>query len=213
MGKVVKVVGLCGSPHPEGNTAQLIKKVLEGAQSAGAETVFISLGSKRISFCRACYMCVGRGQCIIEDDLGEIRKMLLECEGAVIGSPTYEREITGQMKTFFDRIWLDFHNESFLGRYAVCVNTHYLSGGHSTRTLINLSIALGYAVVGSVESRLAEFGRVSNDSKAQQKAFRMGIKLVENIQQQRRYFSQEIIRRLFIRPFFKKIERRLQKIP
>jgi len=44
----IKVIGLCGSPHQNGNTAKLIRKVLEGAESMGAETEFIPLGNKKI---------------------------------------------------------------------------------------------------------------------------------------------------------------------
>ena len=40
----IKVIGLCGSPHQNGNTAKLIRKVLEGAQSMNVETEFILLG-------------------------------------------------------------------------------------------------------------------------------------------------------------------------
>ncbi|MCD6237473.1 MAG: flavodoxin family protein, partial [Thermoplasmata archaeon] len=44
----MKIVGICGSPHPDGNTGKLIKMVLKGAESAGAETEFISLANKKI---------------------------------------------------------------------------------------------------------------------------------------------------------------------
>jgi len=110
----IKIIGLSGSPHPNGNTAKLIKKVLESAESVGAETKFISLGNRKISFCVACYDCVKHGHCVIKDDFNEIRAIMLECDGIVIGSPTYEREITGQMKTFFDRMWFTFIEKVFL---------------------------------------------------------------------------------------------------
>jgi len=47
MSNTIKIIGLCGSPHQNGNTAKLIRKVLEGARSMGAETEFISLGNKK----------------------------------------------------------------------------------------------------------------------------------------------------------------------
>ena len=203
----IKIIGLSGSPHPNGNTAKLIKKVLEGAESVGAETKFISLGNRKISFCVACYDCVKHGHCVIKDDFNEIRAIMLECDGIVIGSPTYEREITGQMKTFFDRMWFDIHRESFLGKYAVCVNTHNLMAGHSVRTLKELTLALGYSIVGCVvSSSLAKFdGKVERDLVLGKKAFRMGIKLVEAIKYKKKYFYQEMIRKFFIRPILRKI--------
>lgn len=214
-GRRIKIVGICGSPNPNGNTAKLIKKVLEGAQSAGAETEFISLGNKKLSFCISCYQCVKRGHCVINDDLDEIRKMMIESDGAVIGSPTYEREVTGQMKTFFDRMWFDIHRETFLGKYSVYVNTHnFMIGiGHSTRTLKELSLALGYSVVGSVISEnLAKFnGKIEGDLRSQKRAFKMGVKLVDAIQHREKYLSQEMMRRFIIRPLFRKIDKLLSE--
>ncbi|KAA0008490.1 MAG: flavodoxin family protein [Thermoplasmata archaeon] len=210
----IKIVGICGSPHPDGNTAKLIKMVLKGAESAGAETEFISLADKKIYFCYGCYECISKGQCILNDDLNKIRDTMIRCDGLVIGSPTYDREITGQMKTFFDRLWFDIHRETFLGKYAVYVNTHNLTVGHSAGTLRNLSVALGYYVIGSVKSsNLAKFdGKIDGDLNSQRKAFKMGIKLVQNIKQQKKYILQELMRRVFIRPIFKKVEDILSKM-
>ena len=105
MSDAIKIIGLCGSPHQNGNTAKLIRKVLEGAQSMGAKTEFISLENKKILFCKACYKCLEEGTCILKDDLNEAREKMIESDGLVIGSPTYNREITGHLKTFYDRLW------------------------------------------------------------------------------------------------------------
>lgn len=209
MKKTIKMVGICGSPLANGNTAKLIKKVLEGAESFGAETEFISLGNKKLSFCRACYMCLKKGQCIINDDLNEIRSIMIECDGAVIGSPTDSKEITGQMKTFFDRMWFDIHRETFLGKYCVYVNTHMAIVGHSAKSLRDLCLALGYSVVGGVVSNnLAKFsGNINKDTTSMEKAFEMGVKLVDAIQRQKKYILQETIRKFFIRPVFRKVDR------
>ena len=213
MNKPIKIVGICGSPLADGNTAKLIKKVLEGTESLGAETEFISLGSKKLSFCGSCYMCLKEGHCIINDSLNDIRDIMMECDGLVIGSPTYDREITGQMKTFFDRMWFDIHRETFLGKHAVCINTHNLMIGHSVRTLKELSLGLGYSVVGYVaSSNLAKFnGRIEGDLKSQEKAFQMGVELVKAIQHRKKYLLQEIIRNFFVRPLFRKIDKFLSE--
>jgi len=38
-----------------------------------------------------------------------VREKMIESDGLVVGSPTYNREITGQLKTFYDRLWHDIH--------------------------------------------------------------------------------------------------------
>ena len=40
-----------------------------------------------------------------------------------------------------------------------------------------------------------------------EKAFEMGVKLVDAIQRQKKYILQETIRKFFIRPVFRKVDR------
>lgn len=127
----IKILGICGSPKRKGNTSKLINKVLEGAQKSGASTEFVSLSDKELNFCKACMSCLEEGKCIIDDDLEEIRNKLLEAQGLILGSPTYNREVTAQLKTLFDRIWYDIHNQSYLGKYSVWVNTYVVTKGYS----------------------------------------------------------------------------------
>jgi multimeric flavodoxin WrbA len=85
--KNIKIIGICGSPCLNGNTAKLIKKILDGGSYAGADVEFISLGKKKVSFCISCGECIKRGQCILDDDFNEIRDKMRESHGIVIGSP------------------------------------------------------------------------------------------------------------------------------
>jgi len=107
-----KIIGICGSPHSNGNTAKLIKKSLDGYKRAGAEIEFISLGNKKILFCK-CYECIKKGECVLDDDLNGIRKKMINANGIVIGSPTYGREITGQLKTFLIGSFTTFLSKHF----------------------------------------------------------------------------------------------------
>ena len=207
MSDAIKIIGLCGSPRPNGNTAKLIRKVLEGAQSMGAETEFISLGNKKILFCTACYKCLKEGTCILKDDLNEVREKMIKSDGLVIGSPTYNREITGQLKTFYDRLWYDIHNQTFVGKYAVCINTHIFTSGCSQKTLRDLTMALGYYIVEMIDAKLLRFANeIEGDSKMMKKAFDAGVKLVKDIKTERRFLKQDLIRKLFIKPVFRKID-------
>ncbi len=61
------------------------------------------------------------GTCVLKDNLNEVREKMIKFDGLVIGSPTYNREITGQLKTFYDRLWYDIHNQTFAGKYAICI--------------------------------------------------------------------------------------------
>jgi len=210
----IKIIGICGSPHINGNTAKLIKKVLEGAKSAGAETEFISLGNKKILFCKGCFDCLKKGECILNDDSNEIRRMMMESDGLIIGSPTYNRDVTGQMKTFFDRLWYDIHRQTFLGKYAICANTYVFTPGCGQRTLKDLTMALGYNITGEVYAKLWKFNNeIEKDSKTMKKSFDTGRRLVKDIKSQKKYLKQDLIRKFFMKPVFKKIDKLMIDCP
>ncbi len=213
MGKSVKIIGICGSPLKNGNTAKVIRKVLEGCEAKGAKTEFISFVGKKLSFCISCYECIKKGYCIINDDLIWIRNKMIESHGIVIGSPTYNREVTGQMKTFFDRLFYDIHQETFLGKYAICINTYLFTPGCSMKTLRDLTMALGFNVVNTINVKLWEFkNEVENNKELLDRAFKTGITLVENINKRKRFLKQDFIRKYFIRPTFRKIDKLIEEI-
>ena len=212
MSDAIKIIGLCGSPHQNGNTAKLIRKALEGAESMGAETEFIPLGNKKLLFCKACYKCLKGGTCVLKDDLNEVREKMIKSDGLVVGSPTYNREITGQLKTFYDRLWHDIHKQTFLGKYAICINTYIITSGCSQKTLRDLTMGLGYYVVGMIDANLLRFGNeIERDSKTMKKAFDAGVRLVKDIKAGRRFLKQDLIRKFFIKPVFRRIDKLMEE--
>jgi len=208
----IKIIGISGSPHRNGNTAKLVKRVLEGCEEGGAEVEFLSLGNKKISFCKACYQCLKKGQCILADDLNEIREKMIRADGIVIGSPTYERDIAGQLKTFFDRLFYDIHRQTFLGKYAVCVITHEVTLGYAQKILRDLTMALGYYTVGIISAELWKFNsEIENDHRTMERAFDMGSELVRNIKTQKRFLAQDLIRKFYMYPIFRKIDKIMER--
>lgn len=172
-----KIIGICGSPHSNGNTAKLLKKVLEGCQRAGAKVEFVSLADKKILFCKACYKCLTKGKCVLDDDLNEIREKMTKANGLVIGSPTYNREITALLETFLDRLFYDIHRQTFLGKYAVCISTYLISSGCAQKTLRDLTMALGLLYNWNDKCQIVEiWERNRKRQQDHEKGFRHGIK-------------------------------------
>jgi len=98
----VKVLGICGSPYAEGNTAFALRHALGVLAEEGMETEFISLAGKQINPCKGCFHC-RQGSCIQQDDMAAILEALLTCDGLILASPVYMGMITGQMKVMMDR--------------------------------------------------------------------------------------------------------------
>lgn len=56
----MKVIGINGSSHKEGNTTIIIKTVFEELNKVGIETELIQLADIEIQPCRACFACKGK---------------------------------------------------------------------------------------------------------------------------------------------------------
>jgi multimeric flavodoxin WrbA len=102
----VKVVAFNGSARKDGNTALLIRRVLQVLEAKGFETEMIQLAGEPIRGCDACRTCykTKNKRCVIEDDNVNlyIQKML-EADGIILGSPVYFSMMTSEMKALIDR--------------------------------------------------------------------------------------------------------------
>lgn len=82
-----KVVLLCGSPRPKGNTAQIIEECARVVRKEGLETEIFSLAGKKVESCTACYQCRDEGNCVLGDGLEELIDKLREADGFIVASP------------------------------------------------------------------------------------------------------------------------------
>ena len=107
---MAKIFAINGSPRKDGNTAKLLKRVLEGAESAGAETSLIHLSELNFTGCLSCFKCKllnsdGMGRCALKDDLAPILEELLNSDGVVMGSPIYFGAESGLYRNFLERFF------------------------------------------------------------------------------------------------------------
>jgi len=100
---MVKIIGIIGSPRKDGNTSYLVETALKSAESEGADTEIINLGSVNIEPCVACDICKATGECAIYDDMREILDIMMKSDGIIVGSPVYFGSVTSQLKMLIDR--------------------------------------------------------------------------------------------------------------
>ncbi len=123
----MKILGINASPRSSNSqTLKLVKAVLNGARSKGAETELVDLCKLRIEYCNACGVCYKKGKCVKKDDFQSFYEKILAADGLVMGSPNYFRSVTAQMKTMIDRMADAIHCQLLTGKYTVNVAT---SGG------------------------------------------------------------------------------------
>ncbi|NLW08968.1 MAG: flavodoxin family protein [Firmicutes bacterium] len=102
----MKVVAFNGSPRKNGNTAFLLRQVMEELEKEGIQTELVQVGGQPVRGCMACYKCRERKdrRCIYNDDkLNEWIGKMLEADGMLIGSPTYFAGLTPETKALIDR--------------------------------------------------------------------------------------------------------------
>lgn len=92
-----------GSPRRNGNTELLLRKVMEGAASKGAETKTLIACRLDIAPCRHCNRCLKTGECVIEDDMQQVHRDLRDVDCIVLASPIFFLGLTAQTKTIIDR--------------------------------------------------------------------------------------------------------------
>ena len=103
MGK--RVLILSSSPRKNGNSDTLCHNLMSGAKDSGNEVVEIFINDKNINYCKACAYCEKHnGVCTIKDDMVDIIKEIFASDVIVFASPVYFYSISGQLKTFIDRL-------------------------------------------------------------------------------------------------------------
>lgn len=105
----MKVIAINGSPRKKGNTAELLKSMLEGAKENGAKTKLYHLYEMDYTGCVSCFACKKKGNdcnglCVIKDDLKEVLEEILKCDALIIGSPIYFSDVTGEIRSFLERL-------------------------------------------------------------------------------------------------------------
>jgi len=102
----MEIIAINGSPRKEGNTSTILKTILAGAQSKGAQTVEVPLHNIDLKGCMGCLSCrKNPGHCRQQDELSPYLEALKTCRAYIIGSPIYMYHVTGQMKIFVDRVY------------------------------------------------------------------------------------------------------------
>ena len=105
----MKLIAINGSPRKKWNTATLLGKTLEGAAAQGAETEVVHLYDLNFKGCISCLACKTRGgksygTCGFTDGLTPTLKKIIEADALVIGSPIYFGSVTGETRSFLERL-------------------------------------------------------------------------------------------------------------
>ncbi|MDD5678488.1 MAG: flavodoxin family protein [Kiritimatiellae bacterium] len=102
----MKVVAFNGSPRKDGNTAAMLRHVLQELEREGIQTELVQLADLKLRGCRACYQCFtakNRHCALADDGLNACIDKMLSADGILLGSPTYFADLTADLKALIDR--------------------------------------------------------------------------------------------------------------
>jgi multimeric flavodoxin WrbA len=146
----MRVIAFNGSPRKTWNTAMLLEKALEGAAAQGAETTLIHLYDLEYQGCKSCFACKTKGgksygRCACLDDLTPVLDQVLQADAILLGSPIYFWAVTGEMKSFLERLIFPYYR--------------YVEADDPAPTLFPRSIRTGFIyTMGVPEERMQEMG-------------------------------------------------------
>jgi len=117
--RMKKIMIIDGGPRKNMNTAAMLSKVAEGAAQARADVKIVRLYDMGYKGCISCLACKIKGKasnvCKFKDALTPVLEEIAQADGLVLGSPIYFGDVTGQMRTFLERLafpWLSYNDYS-----------------------------------------------------------------------------------------------------
>ena len=102
------VIGILGSPLPEGNTAKLLEQALKGAADAGCSTETIAVNNLDFQPCMEMMFCREHETCIMDDDMQQMYGKIRNADSIIIATPVMTMGIPGRLKSFMDRFQVFF---------------------------------------------------------------------------------------------------------
>lgn len=116
-----KIVVIDGGPRKNFNTASMLQKFAEGASSVSSDIDVKKFRLYGLDYkgCMSCMACKIKGKasnvCKFRDALTPILEEIAQADGLALGSPIYFGDVTGQMRTFLERLafpWLSYNDYS-----------------------------------------------------------------------------------------------------
>ena len=106
----ISILGISATPVKEGNCDRLIQVALKAAEQLSNDeigevnTEFMALSERKIAMCTHCQWCIDNMQvCNVNDDANEVLEKIGDCDGLILGSPTWLNTLSPPLLNLFSR--------------------------------------------------------------------------------------------------------------
>ena len=182
----MKVTAFNGSARNGGNTAIMLKLVLEELQDRGIDTELIQLSGENIPGCTACYKCFKNKdqRCAIEGDLiNDALEKMLEADGILLGSPSYFSDVSAGMKALIERTGMvaRANNDMFRRKVGAAVVAQRRAGATHVFSSINYFFFIAQMIVPGSSYWNLGFGKEPGDIRRDEEAVQTMMTLGRNM--------------------------------
>lgn len=98
------VIIITSSPRKGGNSDTLANEFANGAKAAGNSVEIIAVKDVKLQFCIGCMYCQTHDKCVLDDKMNTLYSRIQHADVLVFATPVYYYSISGQLKTFLDRL-------------------------------------------------------------------------------------------------------------
>ena len=100
-----KIIVVSTSLRKNSNSEILANEFIKGAKVNGNKVDVINLKGLKMNFCIGCLSCQKTNKCVIKDDITkDMLKKICDSDVLVFVTPVYYYAVSGQLKTFIDRM-------------------------------------------------------------------------------------------------------------
>lgn len=166
---MLKVFAYNGSYRGENSVGNYVfSKLINKISQLTSEKVQYTLRSPSNSLikeCRGCLMCFTKGNCPLVDDMNEIKQEMLTSDLIILISPVFVHGVSGNIKTFIDRIGYWTHLMRLCGKAGVNISISHNNGNEFVNKYLDkISIYLGLANIKSVSIQKVELTEIVIES-------------------------------------------------
>lgn len=159
-----KIFAFIASPNKaKSNTRKLAEMMLDkltdmwdaGKVGEDLHCEILTAGDVKLNFCKGCWTCMTKGFCPEDenDDMEMLRQKMLEADLIVLGTPVYITSVSGQFKTFLDRLAAFCFKKNLAGKPCVTVATSGESDRQSIHEFISSRVMhLGLKTVANLDT-------------------------------------------------------------
>lgn len=155
-------MAVIGSPRRGRNTEKLVDIISEVLKEKDIMVEKHYLDMMQLSPCTNCEYCIEGGQCYINDEISNILNAINHYDGIILASPSYNYNVSAQMKTLLDRTFalndytgLVWRSRVATGKQAIvvgnCKGSTKASMGYTTEAMKKVLEDLEFEVLQVIE--------------------------------------------------------------